>query len=70
MYHSKTPDNKKDEIRMDMAEDRHIRILICINSAGMGVNFHGANNIIHYGLGNGHICTTDGTRRTGWIISQ
>lgn len=50
MYHSKTPDNKKDEIRMDMAEDGHIRILICTNSAGMGVNFHGANNIIHYGL--------------------
>lgn len=50
MYHSKTPDNKKDEIRMDMAEDGHIRILICTNSAGMGVNFHGANYIIHYGL--------------------
>lgn len=50
MYHSKTPDTKKDEIRMDMAEDGHIRILICTNSAGMGVNFHGANNIIHYGL--------------------
>lgn len=50
MYHSKTPGNKKDEIRMDMAEDGHIRILICTNSAGMGVNFHGANNIIHYGL--------------------
>lgn len=50
MYHSKTPDTKKDEIRVDMAEDGRIRILICTNSAGMGVNFHGANNIIHYGL--------------------
>ena len=26
------------------------RVLICTNSAGMGVNYHGVNNIILYGL--------------------
>lgn len=49
MYHSKIPEAKKYEIRVDMAEDGRIRILICTNSAGMDVNFHGAKNIIHYG---------------------
>lgn len=32
-----------------MAVDGKIRILICNNSAGIGVNFFGLNNIVHYG---------------------
>lgn len=50
MYHSKTPETRKEHIRSDMAENGSIRVLICTNSAGMEVNFYGVNNIIHYGL--------------------
>ncbi|XP_062574182.1 uncharacterized protein LOC134236018 [Saccostrea cucullata] len=50
MFHSKTVDSKKEEIRSDMTKEGKIRVLICTNSAGMGVNFHGVHNIIHYGL--------------------
>ncbi|XP_033745061.1 putative ATP-dependent DNA helicase Q1 [Pecten maximus] len=50
MYHSKTNDKIKEQIRKDMSESGNIRVLICTNSAGMGVNFHDVNNIIHYGL--------------------
>jgi ATP-dependent DNA helicase RecQ len=51
MYHSKTNDKIKDYIRSDMAQlDGKIRVLICTNSAGMGVNFVGVHNIVHYGL--------------------
>ena len=50
MFHSKTNDKVKDKIRNDMTIDGKIRLLICTNSAGMGVNFHGLHNIIHYGL--------------------
>lgn len=50
MYHSKTNEKLKEKIRADMAVDGKIRILICTNSAGMGVNFFGLNNIVHYGL--------------------
>lgn len=39
MFHSKTKDNVKDKIRTDMATDGKIRVLICTNAAGMGVNF-------------------------------
>ena len=50
MYHSKTSDKVKENIREDMTTSGNIRVLICTNSAGMGVNFHGVNNIIHYGI--------------------
>lgn len=50
MYHSKTNDKVKTKIRHDMTVDGKIRILVCTNAAGMGVNFYGLNNIIHYGL--------------------
>ncbi|XP_021373049.1 uncharacterized protein LOC110463036 [Mizuhopecten yessoensis] len=50
MYHSKTNDKIKEQIRKDMAENDKIRILICTNSAGMGVSFHNVHNVIHYGL--------------------
>lgn len=33
-----------------MTKEGKIRILICTNSAGMGVNFYGVHNVIHYGL--------------------
>jgi superfamily II DNA helicase RecQ len=50
MFHSKTVESKKEYIRSDMTKDGKIRILICTNSAGMGVNFYKVCNIIHYGL--------------------
>lgn len=50
MYHSKTTEKVKSKIRKDMSEDGKIRVLICTNSAGMGVNFQELNHIIHYGI--------------------
>ena len=50
MFHSKTNDKIKEQIRNDMAVDGKIRLLICANSAGIRVNFYGLHNIIHYGL--------------------
>jgi ATP-dependent DNA helicase RecQ len=50
MFHSKTNDKIKEQIRNDMAVDGKIRLLICANSAGMRVNFYGLHYIIHYGL--------------------
>jgi superfamily II DNA/RNA helicase len=41
MFHSKTNDKIKEKIRNDMAVDGKIRLLICTNFAGMGVNFDG-----------------------------
>ena len=50
MYHSKTTDAVKNRIRADMAkEEGELKVLICTNAAGMGVNFNGLHNIIHYG---------------------
>ncbi|XP_061166282.1 recQ-like DNA helicase BLM [Saccostrea echinata] len=49
MFHSKTDDEIKNKIREDMATEGHIRILICTNAAGMGVNFHQVHNV-HYGI--------------------
>lgn len=50
MFHSKTVESKKESIRADMSKKGEIRILMCTNSAGMGVNFADVHNIIHYGL--------------------
>ena len=33
-----------------MSSNGVIRVLICTNAAGMGVNFFGLCNVIHYGL--------------------
>lgn len=50
MYHSKTTDATKEKIRKDMLEaNGKIRVLICTNAAGMGVNFQNVNNIVQYG---------------------
>lgn len=50
MYHSKTTDATKEKIRKDMLDaNGKIRVLICINAVGMGVNFQNVNNIVHYG---------------------
>ncbi|XP_062622050.1 uncharacterized protein LOC134283551 [Saccostrea cucullata] len=50
MYHSKTTDATKEKIRKDMNEaNGRIKVLICTNAAGMGVNFQNLNNIVHYG---------------------
>lgn len=50
MFHSKSSEKVKDKIRKDMNTDGTIRIFVCTNAAGMGVNFHGGNNIIHFNL--------------------
>lgn len=50
MFHSKTKETVKDEIRKDMAKDGVIRVLICTNFAGMGVNYSFLSNVIHYEL--------------------
>ena len=51
MYHSKTNEKVKETIRNDMSSsDGLIRVLICTNAAGMGVNFKGVHNVVHYGL--------------------
>ena len=50
MFHSKTVESKKESIRADMSKKGEIRILMCTNSAGMGVNFADVHNIIHYVL--------------------
>ena len=42
MYHSKTNEKVKEKIRDDMSSDGLIRVLICTNAAGMGVNFKGS----------------------------
>ena len=48
MFHSSTVEEVKNTILEDMSVDGNIRILVCTNSAGMGVNFHQLHNIIHY----------------------
>jgi ATP-dependent DNA helicase RecQ len=50
MYHSKTDDVTKEKIRKDMEiETGNVRVLICTNAAGMGVNYKALHNVIHYG---------------------
>jgi len=50
MFHSKTGEKVKEQIRNDMTINGNIRILICTNAAGMGVNFHNVHNIVHYNI--------------------
>ena len=50
MFHSCTTDAVKDALREDMEkENGKIRILIATSPVGMGVNYKGLNNILHYG---------------------
>ena len=50
MFHSKTQDIVKERIKIDMSkENGAIRVLICTNAAGMGVNFKGVHNVVHFG---------------------
>ena len=50
MFHSKTTDAVKDKIRSDMINPcGKLRLLICTDAAGMGVNFSDVHNIVHYG---------------------
>lgn len=50
MFHSKTTECIKEKIRNDMKDEKGvIRILICTNAAGMGVNFSGVYNVVHFG---------------------
>ncbi|XP_061193817.1 ATP-dependent DNA helicase RecQ-like [Saccostrea echinata] len=50
MFHSKTDEKVKEIISEDMNKNGNIRILICTNAAGMGVNFYNAYHIVHYKL--------------------
>lgn len=50
MFHSKTTDSVKDKIRDDMNNPNgQLRVLICTNAAGMGVNYSELYNVVHYG---------------------
>lgn len=50
MYHSKTPETIKDNIKSDMNDAAgRIRILVATSAAGMGVNFKGVDNVINFG---------------------
>lgn len=49
MYHSKTNEAVKENIRKDMQDaNGKIRVLIATSAAGMGVNFQAVNNVIHF----------------------
>nr|XP_002739720.2 PREDICTED: ATP-dependent DNA helicase Q-like SIM-like [Saccoglossus kowalevskii] len=50
MYHSCTVERVKEKIRLNM-NDRNgtLRILICTNAAGMGVDFKGVSSVVNYG---------------------
>lgn len=50
MFHSKTDEKVKEIISKDMSKDGNIRVLICTNAAGMGVNFHNVHHVVHYKL--------------------
>ena len=50
MYHSKTLKKIQDRIHEDMKDAKgNIRVVICTNAAGMGVNFAEVNSVINYG---------------------
>lgn len=50
MYHSKTPEVIKEEIKVDLDNpDGNIRVLVATSAAGMGVNFKGVYHVINYG---------------------
>lgn len=50
MYHSHTPEPVKEMIRHDMQNPNgNIRVLVCTNAAGMGVNYPGVNFVVNYG---------------------
>lgn len=50
MFHSKTAEHIKEKIHIDMeSDDGQIRVLISTNAVGMGVNFKGLHNVVHYG---------------------
>lgn len=50
MYHSKTTDAIKENVRVNMKNEfGKLRVLICTDAAGMGVNFSSVHNIVHYG---------------------
>lgn len=49
MFHSCTSENVKEKIRQDMNDEIGcIRVLIATSAAGMGVNYRGVNNVVHY----------------------
>ena len=46
MFHSKTIEQVKENIKTDMQNpDGRIRVLTATSAAGMGVNYKGVNNI-------------------------
>lgn len=55
MFHSKTKETLKEEIRKDTTQDGLICVLISTNSAGLGLYYSVLWNIIHCGLSHGMI---------------
>lgn len=50
MYHSKTPELIKEDIKLDLDDPNgDIRVLVATSAAGMGVNFKGVYHVINYG---------------------
>ena len=48
MFHSCTSENVKEKIRQDMNDENGNGFLITTSAAGMGVNYKGINNVVHY----------------------
>lgn len=50
MFHSMTPSEVKQHIAQDMGnENGRIKLLVCTNAAGMGVNYKGVKYVVNYG---------------------
>lgn len=50
MFHGGTPDEVKEHIIKDFSiRDGNIKLLVCTNAFGMGVNCKGINRILHFG---------------------
>lgn len=50
MFHSETPDGKKEKILDDLwNEHGSLRIVIATSALGMGIDITGTNNVILYG---------------------
>lgn len=50
MFYSKIDEKVKEIIFKDMSKDGNIRVLICINVVGMGVNFYNVYYVVYYKL--------------------
>lgn len=57
MYHSKTPEIIKEDIKLDLDDPNgDIRVLVATSAAGIGVHFKGVYHVINYGPPKGYGC--------------